>query len=71
MEREMTAAEITLDQDTEAGRVVDWRRAELERAGYETGAAAEIAARVDVDLHYAVDLLRRGCPHETALQILL
>jgi hypothetical protein len=71
MEREMTAAEITLDQDTEAGRVVDWRRAELERAGYDTPSATEIAARMDVDLHYAVDLLRRGCPAETALQILL
>jgi hypothetical protein len=71
MDVEMTAAEITLDQDTEAGRVVDWRRAELERAGYDTPAASEIAARMDVDLHRAVDLLRRGCPPETALQILL
>jgi hypothetical protein len=71
MDVEMTAAEITLDQDTEAGRVVDWRRAKLERAGYDTPAASEIAARMDVDLHRAVDLLRRGCPPETALQILL
>jgi hypothetical protein len=71
MDVEMTAAEITLDQDTEAGRVVDWRRAALERAGYDTPAASEIAARMDVDLHRAVDLLRRGCPPETALQILL
>lgn len=67
----MTAAEITLDQDTEAGRVVDWRRAELERAGYDMEAAAALAPRVDVDLHVAVDLLRSGCPAETALQILL
>ena len=67
----MTAAEITLDEETEAGRVVDWRRAELERAGYDGPHATEIAARVDVDLHVAVDLLRRGCPPETALQILL
>jgi hypothetical protein len=71
MEKEMTAAEITLDQDTEAGRVVDWRRAELERAGYDDSSAAEIAARMDVDLHYAVDLVRRGCPPETARLILL
>lgn len=71
MQLEMTAAEITLEHDTEAGRVVDWRRAELERAGYDTPAASEIAARMDVDLHHAVDLLRRGCPPETALQILL
>jgi hypothetical protein len=71
MDMKMTAAEITLDQDTEAGRVVDWRRAELERAGYNMSAASQIAARVDVDLHVAVDLVRRGCPTDTALQILL
>jgi hypothetical protein len=68
---EMTAAETTLDRETEAGRVVDWRRAALERAGYDTSSASKIAARADVDLHYAVDLLRSGCPAETALQILL
>jgi hypothetical protein len=71
MDLKMTAAEITLDEDTEAGRVVDWRRAELERAGYDMSAASQIAGRVDVDLHLAVDLVRRGCPPETALQILL
>jgi hypothetical protein len=71
MQREMTAAEITLDQDTEAGRVVDWRRTELERAGYDGSSASEIASRFDVDLHVAVDLLRGGCSPETALKILL
>jgi hypothetical protein len=71
MQREMTAAEITLDRSTEAGRVVDWRREELQRAGYEGSSAEQLAARVDVDLHVAVDLLRRGCPAETALEILL
>jgi hypothetical protein len=71
MEVKMTAAEITLDQDTEVGRVVDWRRTELERAGYHAAAASELAKRNDVDLHVAVDLIRRGCPPETALQILL
>lgn len=67
----MTAAEITLDQNTEAGRVVDWRREELQRAGYDGASAEQLAARVDVDLHVAVDLLRQGCPPETALEILL
>jgi NAD(P)-dependent dehydrogenase (short-subunit alcohol dehydrogenase family) len=32
--------------------------------------AAQIAARGDVDLHKAVDLLRQGCPPEIALRIL-
>lgn len=71
MQREMTAAEITLDRDTEAERVVDWRREELERAGYDGESAARLAERGDVDLHVAVDLVRSGCPHETALEILL
>jgi hypothetical protein len=67
----MTAAEITVDRATEAERVVDWRRQELERAGYDSVAATRIAERTDVDLHLAVDLLRQGCPPETALEILI
>ena len=33
--------------------------------------AAELAARADVDLHLATELLERGCPAATALRILL
>jgi hypothetical protein len=65
----MTAAE--LHQETEIERIERWRREELERAGYPSDAAAALAARHDVDLHAAVGLLERGCPPETALQILL
>ena len=57
--------ELGLDQ------VICWRFAELLTAGYEMDSAVEIAARTDVDLHLAVELRRRGCPHETALRILL
>ena len=67
----MTAAETGLQDDTELERVQAWRAQELERAGYSPEAAAEIAARLDVDLHRAVDLLRQGCPHDVALAILL
>lgn len=67
----MTAAEITLDHETEAVRVVDWRREALVRAGYDGSAATALAERNDVDLHVAVDLVRGGCPPETALEILL
>ena len=48
-----------------------WRIDELERAGYDARAATAIAARHDVDLHFAVDLLHKGCSPELALQILL
>jgi hypothetical protein len=66
----MTAAEAGT-QNAELERVEAWRAEELERAGYSREAAAEIAARHDVDLHRAVDLLRQGCPHDVALAILL
>ena len=56
--------------ETEVERVERWRAEELERAGYHPEAAFELALRFDVDLHAAVELVERGCPHELALQIL-
>lgn len=66
----MTAAELKTPQ-TEQERIEHWRAGELERAGYEAAAARLLASRADVDLHYAIDLLRAGCEPELALQILL
>jgi hypothetical protein len=68
-ELEMTTAEVTIV--TELEQVEHWRAEELERGGYEPDAAAKLAARHDIDLHYAVRLLERGCSPELALQILL
>ena len=65
----MAAAELT--QETEQERIERWRAGELERAGFEPAAAAMLAARFDVDLHDALDLVRAGCDPELALQILL
>jgi hypothetical protein len=65
----MTTAEVNIV--TELEQVEHWRAQELTRAGYSTEAAEKIAARHDVDLHYAVRLLERGCSPELALQILL
>ena len=70
-ERTLTAAEAGLQDGTEIERIERWRAEELERAGYDRRAAVELASRHDVDLHYAVDLLRRGCPPELALRILI
>ena len=67
----MTAAETGLRDDTELERVQAWRAEELERAGYSPVAAAKLAARVDVDLHLAIDLVRQGCATDVALSILL
>jgi hypothetical protein len=68
---EMSAAELDVQIETESERIQRWRAAELERAGYGSVEAAELAGRPDVDLHLAVELLERGCPAPTALRILL
>jgi len=65
----MTAAQIQITE-TEAERVQRWRIEELERAGYDTQSASELAARNDVDLHRAVELIENGCSVELALEIL-
>ena len=65
----MTAADV--QERTELERIERWRREALERAGYPREAATQLAARHDVDLHRAAQLLERGCPVETALKILL
>ena len=41
------------------------------RAGYDPGAAADLAMCPDVDLHTARDLLESGCPADLAVRILL
>ncbi|MBX5475442.1 MAG: hypothetical protein IRZ20_10580, partial [Thermoleophilia bacterium] len=51
-------------------RVERWRAEALERAGYAPSDARELAARLDVDLHEAIDLLERGCPPDLAVHIL-
>ena len=51
--------------------VLLWRAEQLETAGYEGDDILLLAERSDVDLHLAISLLRRGCPSETALRILL
>jgi hypothetical protein len=67
----VAATDIYLADPTEIERIEHWRAEELERAGYEPRAAGRLAVRHDVDLHLAIDLLRRGCPVELALEILL
>ena len=67
----MSAAEVEVHVESETERIERWRAEELERAGYTPSEAAELASRIDVDLHLAVELLGRGCPPETALRILL
>lgn len=69
----MTTAQLELGhkRNNEAERVAHWRFASLRCAGYDGRSARTLARRRDVDLHLAADLLRAGCPVETALRILL
>ena len=67
----MPAAEIHVLEETELERVEQWRAEELERGGFKPADAARLAARHEVDLHAAVELLKNGCPAELAIEILL
>jgi hypothetical protein len=55
----------------EEQQVMQWRIEELERAGYTPEDVIVMALDASIDLHVAVDLVRRGCPHDVALRILL
>jgi hypothetical protein len=67
----MTAAEFELLDETEAIGILRTRFHELMEGGFELEDALRLAVATHVDLHRASDLLRRGCPAETALRILL
>jgi hypothetical protein len=67
----MTATEFEDLRVDEAAEVRAWRFEALCRSGYESEAAVMLAANVEVDLHDAVDLVRRGCPPALAARILL
>ncbi|MGD0273436.1 MAG: hypothetical protein ABSB96_06895 [Gaiellaceae bacterium] len=67
----MTAANANVITESELDRIVRWRSEELERAGYSPDGSAALAARLDIDLHEAIDIVKRGCPAEIALRILL
>jgi hypothetical protein len=66
----MTVVETPI-LETEDERVAHWRLEQLQRAGYDETAALVLADLVHVDLHLAIDLVRNGCPSDTALRILL
>ena len=67
----MAVVNLTALPELEIEQVERWRLQSLARAGYDHESAAVLAASHEVDLHLAVDLLRRGCPVSVALQILL
>jgi len=58
-------------EQTERDQVVCWRLVALEEAGYGHADALMLATMLEIDLHQAIDLPRRGCPHKTAVRILV
>jgi hypothetical protein len=69
----MPAVELHLDHDydAEAELVRGWRLEELVRAGYSRVDAQQLSELFYVDLHLATALIRRGCPADTAVRILI
>ncbi len=67
----MTAAQFETIDETAAEAILRWRFDELVRSGYDVASALVLASHVEIDLHDASNLVRRGCPCETALKILL
>jgi hypothetical protein len=63
--------ELATTQVSEHELVHRWRLEQLRKTGYPARAAKAIASRHDIDLHLAVELLRRGCTTELAVRILL
>jgi hypothetical protein len=66
----MTAAQLEQRHVTE-DEVLEWRFEQLVQVGYDRRHARLLSRRRDIDLHQAVELMQRGCPHELALSILL
>jgi hypothetical protein len=66
----MAATEVN-QVETESEKVERWRAHALEKVGYDATSAQELAARPDVDLHRAIELIEQGCPPELAIRILL
>ena len=54
-----------------AARVLGWRIEQLIRVGFDSDAAFVLALDRSVDLHEATELVRRGCPPNTAFRILI
>lgn len=55
----------------ETAEILEWRYETLRDAGYSDHEALLLATCDEVDLHLACDLIARGCPTRTAVQILV
>ena len=65
------AAEFELFDENEAESFIRGRFLSLGDGGYDPQAALLLAVRPEIDVDQATEILRKGCPPETALRILL
>ena len=70
-EPEEEAPVARLKHTTEQQKILSWRIECLEKVGYEPQWASFLAKIPELDLKAACDLLASGCPHDTALKILV
>lgn len=49
---------------------VEWRRAQLQQAGFPRSLAARVARDVRVDVHELIQLVEQGCERGLAVRIL-
>ena len=62
--------ELAEPDTSERSKVESWRLHVLIEAGYPLALAERLAAS-EADLHVAVELVKSGCAHATAAEILL
>ena len=70
----LEAVEVEAAEDNvpdPAARVLGWRIEQLIAVGFDSDAALVLALDRSVDLHEATELVRRGCPPQTAFRILI
>lgn len=65
----MTVAELEALEVPWVDVVREWRLEALLTAGYDHEDATELAFYLEIDLHQAIDLVRRGCPSALAARI--
>jgi hypothetical protein len=67
----VTTAEFSRLHLDEAAQFLRWRLCALTAAGYDLDDAVVLASHIEIDLHTATELVRRGCPSATAVRILV
>ena len=50
--------------------ILEWRRARLHQAGFDSESAERLSSGSGVDLHALIELVERGCPPPLAARIL-